>query len=177
MLLLHIDDDPALSEVLSLYVHHHLGTDRLRMVHCATNAEALDHIAGEKPAIIAMDLFRAEGAGGIEFLQKHGPFAGPALREVDFVVISGFARRQRLARRCYELGAIQVFTKPFDGDEVAAYFKLLLKRRGSTSMSPRKQRQPMQMQDTLFSSLPAKYEQSTQLQPVLNWTAVLATKS
>ena len=103
-----VDDDPAIRDVVADI----LEMSDYRVKTASNGAEALDHIRGEQPSAVLLDLMMPI-MDGWEFLRRCRRQAPCA--QVPVVVMSAARDVAAVAR---ELGAQAYLTKPFDMDAV-----------------------------------------------------------
>jgi len=114
-----VEDDAKLQEVLAAG----LGDDDLALTPVSSGAQALQSIMEAKFDLILLDL-GLPGQDGFALLQQLAK--APALRQVPVIVVTAWHRTKDKVR-CFELGAVDYVTKPFDLLELRARVRATLR--------------------------------------------------
>ena len=116
-LILVVDDEPSVTEVVSLYLQR----EGYRVATAPNGPAALDAIAHQRPALVVLDLM-LPGVDGLAIARR--------LRaESDLPLIMLTARGQESDRILgLELGADDYIVKPFSPQELVARVKAVLRR-------------------------------------------------
>jgi CheY-like chemotaxis protein len=104
-----VDDEEELRTILSEQLRHH----GLEILEAANGLEGLWQVKHEHPDVIVLDLTMPR-LGGLEALKRIHTF-DPKIRVI--VLTASIDPAQHLAAR--SLGASEVYTKPYDLDQLA----------------------------------------------------------
>lgn len=112
-----VDDEPELRQLLMDV----LESEGCRVTCAANGAEALEHIAREKPDLIVLDLMMPV-LDGWTFINSYVAVAGTEIPMISLSAVLSESATERLER----LGVRCCLTKPFDLGELLACVERLL---------------------------------------------------
>lgn len=121
-----IDDDQAQHEILG----EHLGLAGFSALHAGSSKEGFAVLKKKDIALILLDINmpKMDGFQTIEILRNH-----PQTRDIPVLFLTSLDR-QYLKIKGLELGADDYVTKPYNGAELMARIKAILRRKGQTSV-------------------------------------------
>lgn len=105
--ILYVEDDPAIQAIAKISLET-VGGFEVRV--CSSGAEALAAAPDFAPQLVLLDVMMPE-MDGVETFQELRKLPGTA--ETPIVFLTAVAQEHELARY-RELGALEVFVKPFD---------------------------------------------------------------
>ena len=120
-----IDDDPAQHEILDV----HLSLAGFDTLHATSSAEGFERVKDHTVALILLDINmpKMDGFQTIEILRST-----PQTRDTPVLFLTSLDR-QYLKVKGLELGADDYVTKPFNGAELIARIKAILRRQSTSS--------------------------------------------
>ncbi len=119
-----VDDDPQTLR----YVRDTLAKAGYAPIVTGEPAEALRHMAEQRPQLVLLDLM-LPGADGIELMRDLR-----AIADVPVIFLSGYGRDELIAR-AFDAGAVDYVVKPFSPTELSARIKAALRLRAAAEPS------------------------------------------